>query len=108
MGPGDSQGLPHRISVRAESTSEATSPQFSQSQTLLIEKEVAELQKKEAVIELSTPPEGVFHSTLFPVPKKDGSQRPVINLKALNNFVLTPHFKMEGIHTLKSLIQPED
>ena len=63
---------------------------------------------KGAVIELSTPPEGGFHSTLFLVPKKDGGQRLVINLKALNYFVITPHFKMEGIHTLKSLIQPRD
>ena len=35
------------------------------------------------------------------VPKKDGGQRPVINLKALNGFVRPEHFKMEGIPTLK-------
>ena len=37
------------------------------------------------------------------MPKKDGSQRPVINLKDLNNFVSTEHFKMEGIHVLRDL-----
>ena len=45
---------------------------------------------------------------LFLVPKKDGGQRPDINLKSLNSFVDTPHFKMEGIHTLKSLVLEGD
>ena len=45
---------------------------------------------------------------LFLVPKKDGGQRPVINLKSLNSFVDAPHFKMEGIHTLKSLVLEGD
>ena len=49
-----------------------------------------------------------FLSTLFLVPKKDGGQRPVINLKSLNSFVNAPHFKMEGIHTLKSLLKKGD
>ena len=44
-------------------------------------------------------PKDSFVSTLFLVPKKDGSQRPVINLKHLNAFVESPHFKMEGIQT---------
>ena len=39
------------------------------------------------------------------VPKKDGGQRPVINLKHLNRFVKSEHFKMEGLHTVKALIQ---
>ena len=32
----------------------------------------------------------------------------MINLKALNGFVQQAHFKMEGIHTLKKLIQLGD
>ena len=32
----------------------------------------------------------------------------MINLKALNSYVQTQHFKMEGIHTLKDLVNPKD
>jgi len=35
-------------------------------------------------------------------------QRPVINLKTLNQFVNTEHFKMEGIHTVKDPLRPGD
>ena len=59
---------------------------------------------KEAIVEVHNP-QGVFYSNLFLVPKKDRGRRPVIDLKALNSFVQTEHFKMEGtrIHTLKDL-----
>ena len=49
-----------------------------------------------------------FFSNMFMVPKKDGGQRPVINLKQLNKFVKSEHFKMEGLHTVKALIQHND
>ena len=38
-----------------------------------------------------------FYLNLFLVPKKDDRQRPVINLKALNEFVAPVHFKMETL-----------
>ena len=63
---------------------------------------------KGAVTEVQTSPVGGFVSTLVLVPKKDGGQRPVINLRKLNSFIDAPHFKMEGIHTLKSLILEGD
>uniref|UniRef100_A0A1X7VIX4 Uncharacterized protein n=1 Tax=Amphimedon queenslandica TaxID=400682 RepID=A0A1X7VIX4_AMPQE len=58
-----------------------------------------------AVTTVHSPQKDSFVSTLFLIPKKDGGQRPVINLKPLNNFVNTPHFKMEGIHSLKTLLR---
>ena len=42
------------------------------------------------------------------VEKKEGEQRPVINLKGLNNFVKMEHFKMEGLHLLLDIIQLAD
>ena len=82
-------------------------PQYSVEQNQLIEEEVKELIGKEAILEVHNP-RGGFYSNLFLVPKKDGGQRPVINLKALNSYVQTQHFKMEGIHTLKDLVNPKD
>jgi len=41
-----------------------------------------------------------FVSQIFLVEKKEGGQRPVINLKCLKSFVKTKHFKMEGLHIL--------
>ena len=73
---------------------------LNQAQQQLVTEEVTELCLKGAM-ELKTTPMGGFFSTLFLVPKKDGSQRPVINLKNLNSFVDVPHFKMEGIQPSK-------
>jgi hypothetical protein len=49
-----------------------------------------------------------FYSQLFLVPKKDGSQRPVVTLKKLNLFVKTEYFKVEGNHMLKDFPRPGD
>ena len=49
-----------------------------------------------------------FLSILFIVPKQGGSSRPVINLKGLNSFLQYNHFKMEGMHLLRDLVQPGD
>ena len=49
----------------------------------------------------------------FPITTVHGSKKrwgpkPIINLKRLNSFVHTEHFKMEGIHMLKDLLKPND
>ena len=49
-----------------------------------------------------------YISQIFLLKKKGGVQRLVINLKDLNNFVKSEHFKMEGIHVLPDLIQQGD
>ncbi len=42
------------------------------------------------------------------LPKKDGRNRLVVNLKPLNQFLVYEHFKMEGIHMLKDLLRKGD
>ena len=72
-------------------------------------KEVEKMVEKQAVSQV---PRGQaakgFQSQLFSVPKKDGGMRPIINLKRLNTFVRTEHFKMEGTHMLKDTLKPGD
>ena len=69
--------------------------------------EVLELLAKGAIVETQLTQQN-FVSQIFLVEKKDGGQRPVINLKGLNHFVKTEHFKMEGLHLLQDLLQPQD
>ena len=49
-----------------------------------------------------------FVSYLFLVLRKDGRQRPVINLKELNTFIPYKHFKIEGLHLLNKILQQGD
>lgn len=49
-----------------------------------------------------------FLSTIFVVPKNSGGFRPVFNLKRLNHYVLSEHFKMESIHMVKNLVQKDN
>ena len=70
--------------------------------------EVKSLLKKGAITVVPYGNEEGFLSQLFAVPKKNGEIRPVVNLKSLNSFVKQESFKMEGIPTLKELLQPGD
>lgn len=45
-----------------------------------------------------------FISPIFPVPKQNGKFRLVVNMKELNNFINTEHFKMEDWRTVISLM----
>ena len=85
-----------------------TPPHHTSEQVTLIQEELAKLLQKQAIQPVECPSETDFYSNIFLVPKKDGGQRPVINLKALNSFVHPEHFKMEGIHTLKELLGQGD
>uniref|UniRef100_A0A914XPV2 Reverse transcriptase domain-containing protein n=1 Tax=Panagrolaimus superbus TaxID=310955 RepID=A0A914XPV2_9BILA len=66
-----------------------------------IKAEVISLLEKDAIEKGET---AQWLSTVFSVPKKDGGMRPVINLRGLNEFMVTPHFKMESLLLLKDLI----
>ena len=72
--------------------------------SIKISQEIKELLTKGVIVEvqLST---SSYISQIFLVEKKGGGQRPDINLKGLNNFVKSEHFKMEGLYVLPDLIQ---
>ena len=73
-----------------------------------MEEEISNLRQKGAVSEVVSQVQEGFFSVLFLVPKKEGKFRPVLNLKALNSFLTTEHFKMEGMHTVRDLLQQGD
>ena len=69
--------------------------------------EVLKLVKKGAIIEVAHA-EQIFISRMFLVPKKDGTHKPVIDLRMLNRYIRKEHFKMEGVHLIKALLQEGD
>ncbi|PIK50722.1 putative TBC1 domain family member 2A [Apostichopus japonicus] len=75
-------------------------------QKLALEGEIAALLAKQAVVEA---PEGtgpLFRSSFFLTPKRDGTWRPILNLKPLNqNFVRPKRFRMENLHLIISLLR---
>ena len=73
----------------------------------VVTKEIEALVEKNAIARASERLGG-FLSSFFLVPKADGSWRPVLNLKPLNRFVISPHFKMESVRSVKNLVQPGD
>ena len=79
----------------------------NQSEQVAIDQEISEMLQKGA-IQVVSPMNGEFLSSVFLVKKKDGGNRPVINLKELNSYVTYQHFKMEGLYLLKHLIQMGD
>lgn len=68
--------------------------QLSSTDQSLVREDVEKLIAKQAVTEVEVIP-SQFVSRLFLVPKKDGSKRPVINLKLLNGYIRKQKFKME-------------
>ena len=79
----------------------------NQSEKIAIDQEISEMLQKGA-IQVVSPMNGEFLSSVFLVKQKDGGNRPVINLKELNSYVTYQHFKMEGLYLLKHLIQIGD
>lgn len=66
--------------------------------------EVCKLEAKSA-IKPADPRQDQFSSQIFLVPKKDGAQCPVVNLKPLNRWIVKRKFKMEGERAARDLIR---
>lgn len=75
-------------------------------QRALVDLSVSALLQKGVVVETTAPG---FLSGIFLIPKKiPGEWRPIINLKALNQFIVHRHFKMEGIITVRHSVRQGD
>jgi len=64
------------------------------------------LLEKQAVERVQDPYSPGFYSRLFLVQKKNGSWRPVIDLKVFNMYLLKPTFKMETPSFIRESIKP--
>ena len=73
----------------------------SKTQELLIDQEITKMLDKGAINKVEHQFPGQFLSNILLVKKKDGGNRPCVNLKALSKFILYKHFKMESLHCLK-------
>ena len=76
-------------------------------ESLQINSEIKKMLRKGAIQQVKSEP-GEFLSNLFLVNKKAGGHRPVINIKFLNSLIPYQHFKMEGMHFIKDLLQEHD
>ena len=74
-------------------------PVLNQEQSKLVEEELKEMLLKGAMQPVS-PCKIQYLSNLFLLSKKDGGNRPAINLKHMNNFISYQHVKMEGLNLL--------
>ena len=82
-------------------------PRFSVEESTNLTQEVGKMLTKQAIEECS-PLTDQFVGHLFMRPKKNGTFRPVFNLKPLNTFVVYQHFRIEGVQMLTSMIQAHD
>ena len=104
MGSGDSERLPDRLGVNPSAGPGAFHPEILGNKIHNLDLEIQKMLAKGAIT-ISSEEQGQFVGHLFLRPKKNGSQRPVFNLKPLNKFVQYEHFKMEGMPMVLDLVQ---
>lgn len=81
--------------------------QRSNTEVKILSDAIFKLLKKKA-IRPCKPTSGQFVSTYFTVPKPDGSHRFILNLKKLNKFIVTEHFKLEDLRAAMKLVMQGD
>lgn len=86
-------------SIPPENTPVSTTP----SPPLL--EEISSLLHKDAIEQVTDPSTPGFHSRYFPVPKKDGGLRPILDLRDLNLYISPRKFRMASLDTIIPLLQ---
>ena len=69
---------------------------------------VQKLRLSQAIEEVMDTTSPGYYSRLFLVPKPDGTFRPIIDLKKLNQFIVVPSFKMETLFSIIAALQPNE
>ena len=85
---------------------------LKENQKFLVEKEIKEMLEKGAITKVlqhkNQHVQNQFLNNFFLIRKKDRGYRPVINLKTLNHFVPSMHFKPESLQILKYMMKERD
>ena len=75
---------------------------MSKDRKILVNQQISDMMKKGEIRESQPHPNQVFSVG------KDGDNRTVINFKKLNKLIPYQHFKMEGLHSLRDMLQYGD
>ena len=81
----------------------SNNPTFSDEEKKSIDLEVTKFLRK-GIIEKTFASNSQFVTHIFTRFKKDGSQRVILNLKSLNEFIENYHFKMDSVKTAINLM----
>lgn len=80
---------------------------WSDRETKYLKLEIDKLLKKGAIKKCNSK-KGQFLSSIFLVPKPNGTFRLILNLKKLNEFIETEHFKLEDLKTVTQIMNKDD
>ena len=78
---------------------------FNAYQHSIVTEEIDTLLAKRVIIPAAQET-GEFVSTIFLRPKKDGTHRTILNLKALNEYIAYHHFKMDTLEAAVNMMRP--
>ena len=78
---------------------------FNSPQHSIVNAEIAKLLAKGITVPAAQETEE-FISTIFLRPKKDGTHRTILNLKACNEFIAYHHFKMDTLEAAVNMMRP--
>lgn len=97
------EGYKIAFTSKIEQTSIPSEPHWSEIESSLISCQISELLEK-GVIEKCESCEGQFISKIFLRQKPDASYRLILNLKKLNEFTKTEHFKLEDWKVVQKIV----
>ena len=77
-----------------------------QSKARTLREEIEDLLAKDAIDRVADPSSLLFSSHFFLAPKKEGTWRPIINLRPLNRYIRPQRFRMDTLALILSQLQP--
>ena len=86
-------------------SSSSPQPHLNKSEMAIIDSEIVKLSRKKVISKCEHSPDQ-YLSPVFTRPKKDGTNRMILNLKGLNSEITYHHFKMDTLQVALKLVTP--